>query len=397
MQPELPDRADTVVVGGGIAGTSSCFFLADRSDRSVLLVEKDTIASGSTGDSSAIIRHHYGSKAIYAKSARWSHDFYRAFEDRTGEPLAYEPNPLVRLGVERERSGDYALSGYDTLSSLDIPVSRLDRQSLEKAFPMLSLGDVDVGVVDETAAYSDAADATMGFARAAQDRGATIATDTAVTDIETDDGGVTVVRTDRGVVDTEDVIVAAGPWTDRVMSSVGVEVPLNRSREQVLLLELPEEFPKQYQGGLPTTSPPDADWYVREDFGDNVLIATHHSNGGADPDTYKQTPDEAVKLRLIDELVAFCPELAAARLQGEYCGIYSNTPDYDFIIDQAGPTGCYLACGFSGHGFKHGPTVGRVISDLVLEGETDLVDVEYFSLSRFDGDRRGHGNPEDSA
>jgi len=397
MQPELPDRADVIVIGGGIAGTSSCFFLADRTDRSVLLLEKDTIASGSTGDSSAIIRHHYGSKAIYAKSARRSHDFYRAFEDRTGEPLAYEPNPLVRLGIERERSGDYAMSGYETLSSLDVPVSRLDRQSLEDAFPMLSLGDVDFGVVDETAAYSDATDATMGFARAAQERGAMIATDTTVTDIETDDNGVTAVRTDRGVVATDDVVVAAGPWTDRVMSSVGVEVPLDRSREQVLSLAPPETFSQRYQEGLPTTSPPDADWYVRDDFGDNVLIATHHSNGGVEPDTYKQTPDEAVKLRLIDELVAFCPDLAAAGLQGEYCGIYSNTPDYDFIIDQAGPAGCYVACGFSGHGFKHSPAVGRMISDLVLEGETDLGDVEYFSLSRFDGDRRGHGNPEDSA
>jgi monomeric sarcosine oxidase len=397
METELPSRADVVIVGGGIAGASSCFFMAERTDCSVLLLEKDAIASGSTGDSSAIIRHHYGSKRIYAEMARWSHEFYRQFEERTGEPLAYEPNPLVRLGVEGDWSGEYALSGYETLSSLDIPVRRLDAESLREEFPMLSLSAVDFGVADETAAYSDAADAAMGFSRAAQARGATVATGTAVTDIEADDGAVTAVRTDRGRVETDDLVVTAGPWTDPLMSSVGVDVPLEPSREQVLLLSLPERFRAKYPEGIPTTSPPGADWYVRDDFSGGALIATHHSANDADPDAYSQTPDESVKLRLIDELTEFCPGLVDAELRGEYCGIYSNTPDYDFIIDQVGPEGCYVACGFSGHGFKHGPAVGRMVSDLVRDGETDLVDVDYFSLDRFEANSRGHGKPAESA
>jgi len=397
MQTQLPDRADVVVVGGGIAGTSCCFFLSDRTDRSVLLLEKDAIASGSTGDSSAIIRHHYGPTEIYAEMAEWSHEFYREFEARTGEPLAYEPNPLIRLGVEDDRSGEYALSGYETLSSLDIPVSRLDPDSLREEFPMLSLSGTDFGITDETAAYSDAADAAAGFARAAQRRGATLATDTEVIDIETDADAVAAVRTDRGRVETDDLVVAAGPWTDRLLGSIGVEIPIERSREQVLLLESPEEFREKYPDGLPTTSPPGADWYVRDDFGDGVLLATHHSAGDADPDDYSDAPDESVKLRLIEELTDFCPELEAAGLRGEYCGIYSNTPDYDFIIDQVGVEGCYVACGFSGHGFKHGPAIGRMLHNMVRGDDTEFVDHSYFSLDRFAADAEGHGSPETSA
>ncbi len=397
MEVELPDRVDTVIIGGGIVGASSCYFLADRTDRSVLLLEKDAIASGSTGDSSAIIRHHYGPTEIYARMAEWSHEFYRQFEERTGEALAYEPNPLVRLGVDGEASGEYADSGYETLSSLGIPVDRLDREALESAFPMLSLSGVDFGVEDGTAAYSDAADAAAGFVRAAQDMGATVATGTPATAIETDGGAVTAVRTDRGSVETDELVVAAGPWTDRLMSTVGVDIPLERSREQVLLLEAPEAFREAYPDGLPTTGPPDADWYVRDDFSGGVLIATHHSAGGADPDSYSDSPDEAVKLRLIDELTEFCPELRDAGLRGEYCGIYSNTPDYDFIIDSVDIDGCYVACGFSGHGFKHGPAIGRILGDLVAEGATDIVDPTYFSLDRFEADPQGHGAPEKSA
>jgi len=252
-------------------------------------------------------------------------------------------------------------------------------------------------VADETAAYSDAADAAMGFGRAAQDRGATVATGVTATDIETNDGEITAVQTDQGRVETDALVVTAGPWSGRLMSSVGVEIPVEPCREQVLLLSLPDDFREKYPDGLPTTSPPDANWYVRDDFSGGALVATHHSADMADPNTYSKTPDEAVKLRLIDELTEFCPELTDAELRGEYCGIYSNTPDYDFIIGQAGPKGCYVACGFSGHGFKHSPVVGRILSDLVSEGETDLVDIEYFSLDRFETDSRGHGNPEESA
>ncbi|MFC4245995.1 NAD(P)/FAD-dependent oxidoreductase [Natribaculum luteum] len=394
---ELPDTVDVAIVGGGIMGTSSCFFLSEKTDLTVLLVEKNSIANGSTGDSSAIIRHHYGPTEIYSKMALWSHEFYREFEARTGEPVAYEPSPLLRLGIEGDSSGEYAMDGYETLSSLDIPVSRLEREALVEEYPMLSPLESDFGVSDETAAYSDAADAAAGFSRAAQNRGAIVRTGVTVADIGVDDGEVTEIQTDHGTVETDTLIVTAGPWTAQLMETVDVDIPLTHSREQILLLEPPEEFLDTYPEGMPTTSPPGADWYVREDFGDGILIATHHSANDPDPNTYRKKPDEEVKLRLIDELADFCPELEDAKLRGQYCGIYSNTPDYDFVIDQVGPDGCYVGCGFSGHGFKHGPAVGRIVSDLVRDGHTDLVDAQYFSLDRFKGDGKGHGNPEESA
>jgi glycine/D-amino acid oxidase-like deaminating enzyme len=102
-------------------------------------------------------------------------------------------------------------------------------------------------------------------------------------------------------------------------------------------------------------------------------------------------------LELVEELAEVIPELQDAAVKGRYCGVYSTTPDHDFVIDEVGPANCYLACGFSGHGFKHGPAVGKMLADLVERGETDLVDAEFFSLDRFDDDPTGHGLPEDLA
>lgn len=380
----IPSSVDVTIVGGGIVGTSAAYFLATETDREVLLIERDAIASGSTGDSSAIIRHHYGDREVYSRLADWSHEFFRDFEERTGEPIAYEPNPLVRLGVEGEPSGEYARAGHETLSKLDIPVTRYERDELARRYPMLSTEDVDFAVSDDTAAYSDASDVAGGFARAAQAGGATVVTDVSAEGLLVEDGRIVGVETDAGVVDTDDVVVAAGPWSRRIAEWIDVELPIRLTREQILLLEPPEEFSAADLDGLPTTGKPDADWYMRPDFGEGVLIATHHSGDPVDPDTYKRDPDEETVLRFIDELEEFAPALADAKLRGGYCGIYSDTPDRGFIIDQVGPSGCYFACGFSGHGFKTAPAVGTMLADLVVDGESDLVDLGHFSLDRFE-------------
>ena len=391
----LPDRSDVVIVGGGIVGTSTAFFLATETRLDVTLLERDNIASGSTGDSSAILRHHYGPQEIYARMAAWSHEFYREFEEHTGESIAYEPNPLLRLGREGTPAGRYAREGFDVLSSLGTPVSEYDRGALAEAFPMLALGDVEFGIVDDTAAYSDGADAAGGFARAAAENGATVLTGLTVEKLLVEGDAIAGVKTDAGTVRTEDIVVAAGPWTPELLAPLGVEIPVNLTREEVLLLEPGEEYERGDAGPIPTTAPPGGDWYVRSDFGDGVLIATHHTGETVGPDAPTGSVEESTVLELTESLVEFAPELADAGLCGSYSGIYSNTPDHDFVIDQVGPDGCHVGCGFSGHGFKHGPVVGKALSDLVATGSTKAFDVEFFSLDRFEDDPAGHGKPAD--
>lgn len=386
MEPagRLPSRVDVIVIGGGIVGTSAAYFLATETDREVLLLERDAIASGSTGDSSSIIRHHYGDRETYTRLADWSHEFFRNFEERTGEPIAYTENPLVRLGRDGEPSGEYAQAGYDMLSDLDIPVTRYDREQLQGRYPLLSIDDVDFAVSDDTAAYSDASDVAGGFARAAQNEGATVITGIEAEDFLVEDDRLVGVETDAGRVEADAVLVAAGPWSGRIAEWVGVDLPLRLTREQILLLDPPEEVSPEDLDALPTTGQPDADWYMRPDFGEGVLIATHHAGDPADPDTYKRDPDEETILQFIRELEEFAPALADAKLRGGYCGIYSDTPDRGFIIDQLGPEGCYFACGFSGHGFKTAPAVGRMVVDLLAGRDSDLADLGEFSLARFE-------------
>lgn len=394
----LPGSADVVVIGGGVMGTSTAYFLSERTDRDVVLLEKDAIGSGSTGDSSAILRHHYGNQTIYAKMAAWSHDFYRDFEARTGEAIAREENPLLRLGERETASGRYVRAGYDVLTDLGLPVTWFEADELPEEYPMLRFDGVDFGVQDDAAAYSDGADVAGGFARAAQNNGVTVVTGVEVEGFETHADAVEGVVTEEGTIASETVVVTAGPWTPELVESVGVDVPITRSREQVIVLDPSADYRNRYSPPVPTFSPAGGNWYARADFDEGVLVATHHTDETVeDPDTVSDSVDEHVLLDLTDSLEAYVPDLTTAGLRGDYCGVYSTTPDHDFIIDQVGPAGLYLGCGFSGHGFKHAPAVGHLLTDMVTGEETTFLDIdrEYFGLSRFESDPMGHGPPED--
>jgi len=386
----LPGRTDVVIVGGGVMGTSAAYFLSTETDLDVTLVEKDTVAAGSTGDSSALIRHHYGPKRIYSEMVARAHEFFREFEERTGEPIAYAKAPRVRFEREDGPTAAYAKAGYEVLDDLGLPVGWYGPDEMAEHWPQLDLDGYDFAVSDASAAYSDGTDVAGGFARAAQRRGATLVTGVRATDVVVEDGAVAAVETTDGTVRCDDVIAAAGPWTSELAATVGVDVPISASREQIVILDPPADYLEAYPDLIPMTGLPGDDAYARPDFGAGILVATHFTGGTVDPGTYSNTPDEPVILGLIDDLLELAPELDTAGVRGRYCGVYSNTPDYDFVIDRVGPEGFVLACGFSGHGFKHSPVVGEILTDLVVTGETEVVDLDYFSLDRF-ADGRGHG------
>ncbi len=388
IQPDIPTETDVVVVGGGVIGTSIGYFLTTETDLDVTLLERDAIAAGSTGDSSAIIRHHYGDRERYTRMARWSHEFYRRFETEVGEPIAYEETPRVVFAEEGTEDAEYADSGHDILSEHEIPVQKLDSGEAHERFPMLRYEDADFAVSDETAAYSDGTDVAAGFARAMADRGATVITGTTVEGFAIEDDRIIGVDTDDTTVDCDRAIVAAGPWTPRLMDEIGVDLPLVSEREQVIILDPPRTVETEQ---LPTTGLPGG-YYMRPEFGEGVLVATHHSGEEVNPDTYDNQPDEETLLHLHETVASHVPELENAGIRGSYCGVYASTPDHDFIIDECGPDGCYVACGFSGHGFKNAPAVGQFVTDLVTDADSMLVDPEHFSLSRFADTEDGNGD-----
>jgi glycine/D-amino acid oxidase-like deaminating enzyme len=156
------------------------------------------------------------------------------------------------------------------------------------------------------------------------------------------------------------------------------------TREQILVVEPPDSFSDRYPYPFPTISSKEPGHvYVRPLPVGHVLVGGHHRGGRVDPDVYDEGANMDYIDWAIDELDRLSPPLTKSDLVDSYAGLYSNTPDTDFIIDDPLENLVVLA-GFSGHGFKHSPVIGEIATDLVVSGETEVVDIDRFSLDRFE-------------
>jgi glycine/D-amino acid oxidase-like deaminating enzyme len=380
----LPEETDVLIVGGGIIGTSTAFHLADRTEYDITLVEKDNIAAGATGDSSAILRHHYYDRDLYSRMAWEGHQFYRNFEEETGKEIAIADQPFVRFGKSGTDVGERIAAGHDVMTEHDIPATKYEADELAEQYPLFEFGDeFDFAVSDDAAGYSDGTDAATGFAAAARNRGATITTGVSVESIDTEDGAVVGALTDEGRIECDRIVIAAGAWSSFLAETVGVDLPVTPTREQVLLLDPAEAVSDEELASIPTTGSGMEEWYFRPDFGGKIYMGTHSQSEECDPRTFDRTADEEKILDAVDFFSSVVPELDGAKLIGSFAGIYTTTPDDEFIIDQVGPDGCYALIG-AGHAFKHGPVIGRLATDLIVDGESEWFDLSRFSLDRFD-------------
>lgn len=389
LGPDVPDETDILVIGGGIIGTATAFALSRRTDVDITLVDKNNVAAGATGDSSAILRHVYGTRSLYTTMAWMGHEFYRNFESETGYKLQTPDQPLIQWGGEAIEHTESPMASYETLQSLGYPTTRYEADELPDRFPLFEFrDDVEFAISDDDAGYTDGTDAATGLAKAAADNGARIVTGVTVESIVTTGESVSGVDTTEEFVACETVVVAAGPWSHTVVATADVDIPVTPGREQVLLLEPPADLSDEAFATIPTTgwssdNPDGVWWYFRGDFGDTIYMATHARVDPVDPDAYRRRPDHSRKVEAFEILDEFAPKLADSDIVGEYCGVYANTPDQGFIIDQVGPDGLYGIVG-AGHAFKHGPVIGQLAADLVVEGESDLFDLSHFTVDRFE-------------
>lgn len=389
LGPDLPDETDILIVGAGIIGSATAYWLSKRTDADITIIDKNNVAAGATGDSSAILRHVYGDRELYSRMAWWGHDFYRNFEEHTGYKLDVVDQPLVSWLRSDDDRPDHRMDSYETMERLGYPVSRYEASELPSLFPLFEFPDyIDYAVSDDAAGYTDGTNAAQGMVNAAVDNGARFVTGVTAESIGSEDDIVTGVQTTDGFVSCDQLVLAAGSWTHKIAATANVDLPITPGREQVLLLEPPESVTMGEFETIPTTGwESDREdgvwWYFRADFGETIYFATHARNDPVDPDHYDRSPDQHRKIEAFEILESFAPKLADSKVIGEFCGVYANTPDQGFIIDQVGPDGLYALVG-AGHALKHGPVIGHLATDLMIEGSSDLFELEHFTVDRFD-------------
>ncbi|HEU4371546.1 MAG TPA: FAD-binding oxidoreductase [Methylomirabilota bacterium] len=373
-------RAEVVIVGGGVTGASIAFHLAERGVRDVVLVEKSFLASGPTGRSSACVRQHYSTPEtcrMVLKALR----FFERFAEHTDGRTASFVRTGYLLGVD-DRLRKPMEASVALQRSIGIDSRLVTPAEMREIEPRLRVDDLTAGCYEPEAGSADPAQTTQGFAGAARDRGVRILEQTGVSGIRVEGDRIAAVETSRGIIETRKVVDAAGAWAHHVGRLVGVDLPIAVCRHKIALVAWPEDA----RGPHPMVYDFVTNIYTRPETGDMLLVGpldAEERADRADPDAYREGLNFDERTDLLARAATRFPVLEHGHVARHYAGCFDVAPDWHPILDATGPEGFYVAAGFSGHGFKLSPAVGDMVAQLVCEGKKPGDDIHAFRLSRF--------------
>lgn len=369
---------DVAVVGGGIVGVASAYYLAERG-ANVTVFEKDTLGGGSTGRAVGGIRAQYSTR-VNVELSLASLPVWESFESTFGVDIAYRRPGYLFLA----RTPDTAAVFRDNVAmqnDLGVPSEYLDPGDAKEYCPGLRSDAFVAATISPTDGFADPHLALQGYAGAAREAGVAIRTETPVTAIHRDGARITGVTADGQQVATDVVVNAAGPWAARVAALADVAVPVAPKRRQVLVVAPEEAVPED----VPLTIDLDSGSYFRPEREGISLVGGHFdtTDPDADPDVYSEAFDFAWASEALERASTvatyFGPDTTIRR---GWAGLYAVTPDHHPILEETLP-GFVNAIGFSGHGFQHAPATGRLVTELAFDGEASLVDIEQLGSERF--------------
>src|ERR1700694_4792524 len=256
---------------------------------------------------------------------------------------------------------------------------------IRSMFPQLRGDDLVGGSFCSTDGFVDPYSAMMGFMTCAADHGATLWKNTAVTGIVRDGRGVSGVETTRGSVVTRKVVNCAGAWAAGVPSLAGVKSPVEPLRRMLVPSEPLDEFPHT----APMIIDMSNGFHFRPESR-GFLLAW---NDPEETPGYKTDFDVAFIEKILTRAADRVPCFADLPVNPKraWAGLYEMTPDHHPVLGEVPEVpGFFLANGFSGHGVMHAPATGKILSDLILTGKTDLIDASLLNLSRFAEGRTMH-------
>jgi glycine/D-amino acid oxidase-like deaminating enzyme len=379
--------ADVVIVGGGIEGAAAAWALSQRGVTDVVVAERNTVASGMTGKSSGIVRCHYGVSSLAAMAAVGLEVFENA-EEIFGTDIGFRQTGYV-VGVG-EPNVESLRKNLVVQQAVGVQTEEIDRAEVARMWPFADLSGFEAFGWEARGGYGDAYMTAQAFAASARAAGVRIRQGTTVTGLLTAGDRVNGVRlADGGEISAATVVVATGVWTAPFLARYGVDVPIRVVREQIVTIA--PGIDSTVVGSLPVFSDLVSLQYVRPEVGGDILFGNSDLADieEADPDNYLNRATDAFVDVTVDKVGTRFPGFTNAAISGSYAGCYDVTPDWNPVISRTDLQGLVVAAGFSGHGFKIAPAVGRLVADLVVDAHSTDSRIPHsdFRLSRFqDGD-----------
>jgi sarcosine oxidase subunit beta len=373
----MVETSDVIVVGAGVQGASLAFHLARRGAR-VLVLEGASVASGATGRSSGFVRMHYDFE-VDARLAALSFPYFRDWDALVGAgDCAFVRTGFVQIVLPQHESALRA--NVAMLQRLDVDTCLIDGSEFERLVPGADTADIRVAAYEPESGYADPSGTAAGFLAAARARGTRLVQGCHVDGVSVSAGRVTGVSTSRGTYAAPVVVDVAGAWAPALAATVGLTVPVQPWRHDTAFFGLPQDRSAAFPIVIDNVN----EVYFRPEGRDLMLVGLEIANEvGGSPDAAMASIRHATIDLMAARLCARVPWMSAGTFRTAHGGQDGITPDQRPILGPAGPDGFFLACGFSGTGFKTAPAIGACLAELILDGVSRTADVSAYGLARF--------------
>src|SRR5512138_2084311 len=370
----MNETYDAIVVGAGVIGASVSYNLSRRGLK-VLILERQSVGVGATGASSGLVRMHYDIE-VDAALAWQSFHFFRNWRERVGGECGFHRTGFLQI-VSPDKN-EQLRGNVEMQKRIGILTEVVTATEVKTIAPMFKTDDFELAAYEPESGYADPVLTTNSFIANAKACGAVLKQDCEVTGIRVSGGKVTGVESSCGAFAAPIVVDCAGTFADRIGKLAGVDIPLTTWTHDVAFVKRPATV-----GMHPTVIDDVLSMYFRPE-GELTLIGLEDRNRmGEPPESDLGRVDPDFVMRAIDRICERMEGMEEGSLHSTHVGRDGLTPDQRAIMDQTGPAGFYIACGFSGTGFKLSPAVGVCMSELILDGRAKLVDISSLSLDRF--------------
>jgi len=365
---------DAIVIGAGVMGASIAYNLSQRGLK-VLILERQSIAVGATGASSGLVRMHYDVEVDSALAWESFH-YFKNWRERIGGECGFTRTGFLQIVLPDKN--EQLRGNVEMQKRLGILTEVVTAADVKKLVPVFKTNDFELAAYEPESGYADPTSSTNSFITNAKACNSVLLQDSEVTGIRVSGGKVVGVDSSRGSFDAPIVVNCAGTFADRIGRMVGIEIPLDTWSHDVAFVKRPSKV-----GMHPAVIDDVLAMYFRPE-GELTLIGLEDYNRmGEPPESDLGYVDPEFVMRAIDRICERVEGMEEGSLHSTHVGRDGLTPDQRAVIDQAGPDGFYIACGFSGTGFKLSPAVGVCMTELILDGTAKLVDISSLNLNRF--------------
>jgi len=382
-------RADVVIVGGGVIGASIAFHLAQRKIK-VVLLERGDLASGTSGACDGFVFLQSKKPGVHLRLAMASKVCFDELQDQLPRPIEYESHGgLIVIESEVEREAMRAFVREQRENGLD--VSLLDGYEARELEPRLS-EHIKGATYSPLGAQVNPIALTLGFALGAKHLGAEIITNTVVTGINVRRQSVRAVATDKGIVETEVVVNAAGVFAPEIGRMVDLKIPIIPRRGQLLVTERCERIVNRCMlsaGYIAAKFNPELagsegeGLSLEQTASGGLLLGSTREFVGFD----RSTSLEGLR-KIAARAIRILPCLKKVNIIRAFAGLRPYTPDGLPILGPVeGLKGFFMAAGHEGDGIALSPRTGKLIAQLLVDKQTDIP-LDVFGLDRFSGEGR---------